>query len=252
MKKIISLLVLLTSINIFGIEVPDNYFPEPVEKIVSGEKDAKEGINTTFIYNEDSLYLVYGRVNYTTGIMLNPDEKMTYITAGDTSRWNYEKTETGTSEGLKEIIYIKPSRVDINTNLTINTTKRIYNIKLISHKKLLNPIVKWRYPNEAFAKKIEKENKEEAVLTNADNLNFAYTVSTTKYDFSPLRIYDDGVKTFIVLKNVQEQPEFFIKEKSNLLRVNYRVKNNLLIVDRLFDEAILKIDKKQVILKRKK
>lgn len=48
-----------------------------------------------------------------------------------------------------------------------------------------------------------------------------------------------------------EAPALFVKEGKELMLVNYRVKNNYYIVDRLFDEAELRCGPKEVIVIKK-
>ena len=47
-------------------------------------------------------------------------------------------------------------------------------------------------------------------------------------------------------------PSLYLKDGNNLLLVNYRVKGNFLVVDRLFNEGELRIGNKKVIIKKKK
>ncbi len=57
-----------------------------------------------------------------------------------------------------------------------------------------------------------------------------------------MRVFDDGSKTFIQfppgLKS-SEAPALFVSSDGNTQLVNYRVKGDYYIVDRLFDEARL-------------
>lgn len=265
MKKFI---YILTFLGIFSIasaapadqnlELLKEIAPSPA-KIVSGYKAAKEGVQTVFVYDEDSMYTIYSRVNYLTTIMLQPGETITFVGGGDTARWRRATANTGSSEGTREVIYIKPTSIDLKTNLVINTTKRSYQINLISHKSLYNPLVKWQYPQDEFMEQVnqekllaEKEASQEKI-SDPTQLNYKYTLSTNKYDFAPQQVFNDAEKTYISLKeDLQEMPSLYIKDGKNLLLVNYRVKGNYLVVDRLFDQAELRIDNKKVIIKRKK
>lgn len=266
MKKFIGILMLVGICTYAGaasmeenLEVLEKITPSKNARIVSGYKNAKEGVQTVFTYDEDSMYTIYCRVNYLTTIMLQPGETITFVGGGDTARWRRATAETGSSEGSREVIYIKPTSIDLKTNLVINTTKRNYQINLISDKTLYNPIIKWQYPQDQFiqqinAKKLlsEKEAREEKII-DPTSLNYNYTLSTNKYNFSPEQVFNDKTKTYILLKEeLQEMPSLYIKEGKNLLLVNYRKKGNYLIVDRLFDEAELRIENKKVIIKRKK
>ena len=126
---------------------------------------------------------------------------------------------------------------------------------------MYNPLIKWQYPDDEMVKQIKiqndlkvKEENEEKI--DIDNLNYDYTLSTNKYRFSPSQVFDDGKKTVIILKeNLQELPVLYILDDSKEgYVVNYRIKGQgkQLVVDRLFDKAELVLDRKKVIIKRKK
>ena len=241
-------------------EVLTEITPGPA-KIVSGYKGAKEGVQTIFTYSEDSMYTIYTRVNYITSILLQPGESVGFVGGGDTARWRRATARTGSSDGEREVIYIKPTSIGLKTNLIINTDKRTYQINLISDKNLYNPLIKWQYPDDEMVKQIKiqndlkvKEENEEKI--DMDNLNYDYTLSTNKYRFSPSQVFDDGKKTIIILKeNLQELPVLYILDDSKEgYVVNYRIKGQgkQLVVDRLFDKAELVLDRKKVIIKRKK
>ncbi|MGL4969581.1 MAG: TrbG/VirB9 family P-type conjugative transfer protein, partial [Fusobacteriaceae bacterium] len=172
---------------------------------------------------------------------------------GDTARWSKASAVTGSSEGQRTVIYIKPFSLGLKTNLVINTNKRTYNINLYSAKEWYNPVVKWLYPQDDIIKNIAKSStEEEMTLTDPRNLNYKYSVSTKKYPFVPSVIFDDGKKTFLVMNNnLQELPSFYIKDGKKLLLVNYRVKGNYLIVDRTFKEGALRIGEKEIIIRRR-
>jgi type IV secretion system protein VirB9 len=62
-------------------------------------------------------------------------------------------------------------------------------------------------------------------------------------------VFDDGQKTYIEMSlsvKSSEAPALFVMEGSDPLLVNYRVKGDFYIVDRLFDRAQLRIGKQSV------
>ena len=260
-KKILLLFTLLalSSMANENLELLNEIMPSKNAKIVSGYKTAKEGVQTIFVYDENAMYTVYARVNYLTTIMLQAGETVTFVGGGDTSRWRRATGTTGSSEGTREVIYIKPLYTDLKTNLVINTDKRSYQINLISDKALYNPLVKWDYPQDEFLameaqKKLQREReKNQETITDPTSLDYRYTISTNKYDFAPQQVFNDATKTYIQLKdNLQEMPSLYLKDGNNLLLVNYRVKGSFLVVDRLFNEGELRIGNKKVIIKKKK
>lgn len=260
-KKIFLLFILasLTAISNDNLDLMNEIMPSKNAKIVSGYKTAKEGVQTVFVYDEDAMYTVYARVSYLTTIMLQPGEIVTFVGGGDTSRWRRATGTTGSSDGMREVIYIKPLYTGLKTNLVINTNKRSYQINLISDKTLYNPLIKWDYPQDEFLameaqKKFveERENSQETIM-DPTSLDYGYTISTNKYNFAPQQVFNDSKKTYIQLKeDIQETPSLYIKDGNKLLLVNYRTKGSFLVVDRLFYEAELRIDNKKVIIKKKR
>lgn len=220
-------------------------------KIVSGVKEAKDGVQTIFTYDEDSMYTIYCRVNFLTTILLQPGEKVLFMGGGDTARWRRANANTGSRDGEREVVYIKPSSINLKTNLVINTNKRTYQLNLISHKALYNPLIKWQYPEDELIQKIKDAEEQKRLdsmqekIVNPENLNFNYSFDNKKsVGFCPTQVYDDNVKTYLIFKNhLQELPVLYVTENDETFLVNYRVKGNMFIVDRTFKEAELRIGK---------
>lgn len=251
-KKIAIIFSLIIATNSYSTNVLEQITPSPKPLIISGLREAKNGVQTNFVYDEDAMYTIYCRVNYLTAIMLAPNEQIISVSGGDTARWQKSQSTTGSSEGTRQVIYIKPFSINLKTNLIINTNKRMYNINLYSAKEWYNPVVKWLYPDDVI--KIQ-ETKEKTVVTtgNLEEHNYNYTVSTKKYDFTPSSIFDDGQKTYFVLKNTQELPVFYIREKGSKedQLVNFRIQGNYYIIDRIFEEGVLKLGNKRIVIKNK-
>ena len=77
-----------------------------------------------------------------------------------------------------------------------------------------------------------------------DSLFFDYEIKSSDHDPSirPVRVLDDGVKTYIVMSALAEHrelPTLVIHGVDGNEMVNYRVKGDTYIVDRLFDRAAL-------------
>ena len=243
-KKIAIIFSLIIAANSYSANTVLEQITPNKQVIISGIREAKNGVQTNFVYNEDAMYTIYCRVNYLTAIMLAPNEQIISVSGGDTARWQKSQSTTGSSEGTRQVIYIKPFSINLRTNLIINTNKRMYNINLYSAKEWYNPEVM----------KIQ-EAKEKTIVTtgNLEDHNYNYTVSTKRYDFTPSSIFDDGQKTYFVLKNTQELPVFYIREKGSKQDqlVNFRIQGNYYIIDRIFEEGVLKLGNKRIVIKNK-
>jgi type IV secretion system protein VirB9 len=257
MKKLILGTFIIFSCLSFSEEsdYQDFSMKEPV--IRTGLKEAKENISRNFIFNQGDMYRIYAREGFLTTILLQPGEEVVFLGGGDTSRWAIEQAITGSNEGERTAIYIKPFQQEIKTNLVINTNKRQYHFFLQSSKNYYNPLVSFLYPREAQLKYKINKLKDEKQLTpvNTEDLFFGYKISHSKYKIAPVQVFDDGQKTFLVMKNeikTSEAPVIYVEDAltGDIALVNYRIKGNYYIVDRIFDKAVVKLGKKEVKIKK--
>ena len=86
---------------------------------------------------------------------------------------------------------------------------------------------------------------------NLASLDFGYRVEVKKGSrpsWLPVKVFDDGRKTFVQFPEAmlsREAPVLFVVGKSGEVQlVNYRVKNDYYIVDRLFEKAELRAGEK--------
>lgn len=255
MKKILLFLILINSFAFSAIELSydENINPAPV--IRAGLKEAKRNIQTTFVYNKNDMYKIYCREGFITTINLNPDEKIVYLAGGDTARWAIAE---GQGENNSTIIVIKPFYEGLQTNLIVNTNKRSYNFYLYSAKNWLNPVVNFVYPNSKMAT-INREKKEihTSTLVNINSLNFNYEWNNKNKNWSPIQVYDDGHKTYIIMKpEIKEYSNPILTVRDNqtgkiiLTRYRYNPTKNMFIIDGLFTQAVLKLGKKEILIKR--
>lgn len=229
---------------------------EPV--IRSGLKAAKQNIKTDFVYNEGDMYRIYCRAGFLTTINLNPDEEVIYIAGGDTARWAIDKGETGSRDGKRTIITLKPFYPGIKTNLIVNTNKRSYQFFLHSANDWYNPSVQFLYPqDEKLAQMKIQEKIDNTIPVKLENLNYDYTWKKTKDKWSPEIVFDDGEKTFILMPervNSSELPALFIRDEQTgqaaMVRHRYLPETRYYIVDRLFEQGILQYGKKKIVIKR--
>lgn len=218
--------------------------------IESGKHYAGEKIAATFNYYKSNTYEVYTKVNFTTALKFNSDEEIVYVGGGDTENWMIDETKGG-SDG-SAIIFVKPNDENLLTNLTVITNKRTYFIMLHSSKnRRYNPLVEWSYPYEVSMKFKRKDGKAyeynheiKSNVKDAKDLNFGYTWSK-KYSFSPEQVYNDGVKTIIILpKQLQESPVVYgYSEDGELTLINSRTIDNKIIIDKVVNKLQLVLGK---------
>jgi type IV secretion system protein TrbG len=215
-------------------------------------------INAVQVYpfSGGALYQVYTAPQQITDIALQDGEQLVGsgpVAAGDTVRWIIGDTTSGTGPNQKVHILIKPTRPDLITNLVINTDRRTYFLELRSTDKTYMASVSWQYTEDQLIA-LRRQNAEAwaaaPVATGIDisALNFRYTIEGDTPAWRPLRAFDDGQKVYIEFPRgiVQgEMPPLFVigpGGASDL--VNYRVRQNYYIVDRLFGAAELRLGDK--------
>jgi type IV secretion system protein TrbG len=213
-----------------------------------------------FTWSEGGIYELQTATFHETAIELQPGEVLTgkdLPTAGDTTRWTVAATRTGMAPNESIVLIVKPLEADLETNMTITTNRRLYSVILKSNERTYMPLVAWLYPQDearaqqeqlAHAQAVDAEA--EPLAVDPDKLNFNCTISGSKVPWAPLRVYDDGAKTYLQMSPEMasfEAPALFVLEKNDPLLVNYRVKHSLYIVDRLFDRAQLRVGAKTAV-----
>jgi type IV secretion system protein VirB9 len=198
-------------------------------------------------------------------VELEPGETITGAPAiGDSVRWELLPGQSGEGKDAQPVIIIKPHEAGLDTNLVVTTNKRIYYLRLVSDEANYIARVSFAYKEQEDAhwkafleeseqKKIAAENSQVVATVDGgkdwNNLYFEYEVKGGDSSIRPVRVMDDGNKTYITMPDLvlhMDLPALVIVnprlkgEKAEEI-VNYRVKGNLFIVDRLFDRAALVI-----------
>jgi type IV secretion system protein VirB9 len=212
-----------------------------------------------FPFVENSIYEIYTAPDRMTAIELQPGETISTENgkpkAADTVQWIADTVSAGEGATRKTIVMVKPILTGIETNMLIPTNRRIYSIVLRSASKAYMPLVAFNYPNEeasaSAAKQAARDSTREPVGTSPENMNFAYRIKGKKEVWTPLRVFDDGTKTYLQMSpemHSWESPALFVIEDKKVPElVNYRVKGDYYIVDRLFHQAELRIGTKQFV-----
>jgi type IV secretion system protein TrbG len=204
-------------------------------------------------FSDGALYQVYAAPGEITDIALEPGEQLVGsgpVAAGDTVRWIIGDTESGIGAAKRIHILVKPTRADLITNLVINTDRRTYHLELHSDEKTYMASVSWAYAEDQLIALRQQNAAADAaapVATGVDinALNFRYRIEGDNPAWRPLRAFDDGRQVFIEFPSGISQgelpPLWVIGAEGDGQLVNYRVKGNHMIVDRLFGAAELKL-----------
>jgi P-type conjugative transfer protein TrbG len=206
-----------------------------------------------FPFSSGALYQVYAAPGQVTDVALQEGEQLVGsgpVAAGDTVRWIIGDTESGTGPTKRIHILVKPTRPDLVSNLVINTDRRTYLLELRSAEKTYMASVSWQYPqDQLIALRRQNASVEAAtpVTTGVDisRLRFRYAIEGDNPPWRPLSAFDDGSKVYIDMPGGIAQgeapPLFVIGPEGDGQLVNYRVRQNYYIVDRLFAAAELRM-----------
>lgn len=239
-------------------KAPTDYIAEAVQDAAL-EGYYKDSM-ALFTYADTALYKIYCKEGYLTVIRLQKGETVTSINGGDTTRWVVDHAAAGSGANAQTQIMLKPIRAGIDTNLVITTDKHTYQIQAKSTT-WYNPIVSWTYPQEEksalyrYEDKQLKEERETITLStqHPEMLNFSYKVSSrgSGSEWQPKTVFDDGRKVYIKMpESIRngEAPALVLRDKKGkTIIVNYRMKNEYYIVDRLFREAELRLGTKDYV-----
>jgi len=240
---------------------------QPWEVVDDANRKAAEGPQgdgyfnaiMTYDYTEGALYQVYAAPLRLTAIQLQPGERIVgKPAAGDTIRWVMGIGRSGTDAGQQEHLYVKPTRPGLHTTMAINTDRRTYYLELHSFEDTYMAAVQWRYPHDeiaqlegAAARDDDLARATTATNVNLEAINFSYrvTVEKGKPVWVPVQVFDDGKKTFVRFPAAmlnREAPALFVLSSTNEVQlVNYRMKNDYYVVDRLIERAELRVGQKE-------
>jgi len=197
-------------------------------------------------WSEGALYQVYAAPGQITDIALEPGENLTGagpIAAGDTARWIIGDTESGSGVTRRVHILVKPSRPDITTNLIVTTDRRTYLLELRSGEKPYMPSVAWAYPQPPAGQR--QAVPATPVIPAVAARNYRYGLTGDNPPWKPIAVYDDGRRVYVEfpagIVQGEMPPIFVLGADGEAQIVNSRIYRNILIVDRLFGAAELRL-----------
>lgn len=188
-------------------------------------------------------------------VELEPGEKLVgepHI--GDAVRWIIAPAGVGQADAVTPMIVLKPKQAGLDTNLLLTTDRRAYYLRLISKPEEYLARVAFAYPEDEVRKwqvhlareeqrrKAEREAVQVAPVESLENLYFDYRIESVDPHIRPVRVVDDGTKTFIQMTpNAahREAPVLVVIGPDGPEMVNYRLKGDMYIVDRLFERGAL-------------
>ncbi len=238
--------------------------PGPLSTVQSANSSARDYptsgayINSALYYDFEPgrLYTVQASPHFLTAITLRPGEKLISKAAGDTIRWVLGETVQGAGASQQVIVMVKPVRGNLRTNIILTTDQRTYLLDARSYEgDTYTSVISWNYPQEAMrdAQAARAAEAQSVVASGLaiDQLHFGYdvrTIHSRKPSWQPIRVFDDGLKTYIQFPTnmaaTEAPPLFLIGADKQVQLVNYRYLGGYYIVDRLIDVAELRLGEK--------
>lgn len=207
--------------------------------------------NTANVYNYNKYkqFEINTKVGYVTDVQLRPGEVVQKIASGNTTQW---QVDVDIIDGVQHV-YIKPMVSGIRTNMIINTDQRSYRF-LVNSTDEMEYVVVFNFAELDREAQLKAEAEalaaQQARLDNLKRLqnthfNTNYKVIKTKNVktvYVPKNIFDDGQKTYIEVSDLALKDNLPLVysyddwEKGKLQLVNYRLKNNVIEIDKVVNK----------------
>lgn len=253
-------------------EMTDAYFPADEIQLTAQEKASlaiakRFGSNTTSLAPvarpDGAIQFPYGSMRPTIvcGVLqvcdveLQASEKIFDLHLGD-PRFNISPAITFIDGVEVQHLIIKPTDTGLDTSLVVITDRRVYTMRLRSHRTEYMPRIVFSYPDELRAKfealqRRAETTKAESTIPETGEylgaLDFNYKLSGNA-PWMPLRVYNDGQKTIIQVPTAithAEAPVLMVLRGGGMFSSaeevipNYRLQGDRYVVDMVFDKAVL-------------
>jgi P-type conjugative transfer protein TrbG len=190
-------------------------------------------------------------------IALQPGEIVEGITVGDKADWSVTPQVSGAGADRVTHIQVRPYDSGLKTNILVTTDRRTYSIKLISDRWSYDPLTGFTYPDDQVAAwaryQDEMGTDPPGTPVSAGDVYFPYTISGDDPPWQPLRVWSNGLKTYIlfapgfqhdqsgapVLEAIEGGCGLCIFRSAPTAVLNARWDGNYLVYDGVLDHAEL-------------
>lgn len=212
----------------------------------------------TYPYSDDSKPIISCSMYHFCIVQLESGEKLNSYGLGNTQDWKTNAFVTGEGKNASISIEVKPTQNELSTDMTISTNKRTYLIGLVAKYGSATSVLRFYYPQETMidnierAKLIQQGSANSQVITstslsngtkvNLDHVNFNYKIKGDNPPWRPLRVFDDGSKTYIEMPAVTSRfslPVLYLARNKKMQLVNFRYEKPYFVIDGLFSRAWL-------------
>lgn len=226
----------------------------PVHATQTPKAYASDGRITHVPYQDNNVVSVRGKFLTTTQFVFGNKERILDIEGGDRDGWVVTH-----HENLPNIMFVKPTVLNSNTNITVITTYHTYYFHTTSQKQLKSgerPVyaVKFTYPDEArlplkATNEAQKRHRMVAVKANKTPKTYNWSYSYNgDMELKPVHVFDDGVFTYFEISPNQPMPAIFIvdNQRGEEAVSNLRRQGAYLVVHRTAPQFTLRMGKNHV------
>ena len=192
---------------------------------------------------------------------------------GDSQRWDIVQARSGSGDAVRDHIVIKPLSAGIRTTLFVGTDRRSYMIELVGSETEAMSQVGFLHGRTRAGGGSERAGGSDIELLPppprpapptalipvarspvgdeivGDNLDFGYRIGGDRVPWRPVRVFDDGRRTFVDFDTERvdgrELPIFLVNDtdvRGGLINYRYDTRGRI-VVDGLFDRGTLMLGK---------
>ena len=191
-----------------------------------------DGRIQAFDYVPDQVFRIQAAQGYQVTLQLGPDERIENAAVGDSTAWQVAANNRG------DLLFVKPVRDGVTTNLTVATDVRLYTFELaplFDGSPAMAYMIRFNYPAED--NQAEVEAGETALVEGRYRLRGARALR-------PSGISDDGVRTYLEWPEDQALPAVFtIDALGREALVNGHMRQGLYVIDSVHGELVFRIDR---------
>lgn len=189
----------------------------------------------TVDYDSAQIVQLRGAPGYQLTVELSPDEQVQNVAIGDSSAWQVSVNRAGNH------LFVKPTRSDVSTNMTVITSVRVYNFELFPQPAPSTDMawnVRFRYPLRAA----QQPQGEFVDVSPALRRASRYRISGDRM-LRPMSVSDDGAHTYVRWRADQPLPAVYeIATNGNEQLVNGGMRGDDYVIDSISPRLVFRID----------
>jgi type IV secretion system protein TrbG len=187
-------------------------------------------------------------------IILQPGEEIRDLADGDRSPmdsqdqkpyWEFKQSYSGEGTTGRPHVLITVPKAGLSNGLTLTTTKRTYYLDLKSVRKTAARAVRWTYPDELpNVAKTPPRLWPDPAQPQRYHAGYAIKTSDPRPVWTVRQVVDDGQKTYLIFPptvTTVDAPLIRLLGAQGPEMVNARQAGNVVILDRLFNRAELRL-----------